>query len=146
VNMLLEDFVSLSNLTAVFTLDEPADQRALACILACFSILLLGVDALTPTIIERVWGANTVVRCNLGGSRGDLAIIHRCLILLACVANNAYHLWLTTTFNGGTIIPSNILQYLLPGIRDILHIITKNNSAIYVRKPLHSGHDRLHIL
>ncbi len=142
VNMLLEDFVSLSNLTTVFTLDELADQRALARILACFSILLLGADALTPTIIKRVWGANAVVHCNLGGSHGNLAIIIRRLILLACVANNAYHLWLTTTFNGGTIIPSNILQYLPPGIRDILHIITKNDAAIYVREPLHSGHNR----
>jgi hypothetical protein len=111
VNMLLEDLVSLSNLTAVFTLDKLADQRALAPILARFSILLLGADALTPTIIlETVCGANTVVCCNLGGSRGNLAIIRHHLISLACVAINAYHCWLTTTFNGGTIIPSNILQ------------------------------------
>jgi hypothetical protein len=109
-------------------------------------MLLLGADALTPTIIERVWGANAVVHCNLGGSRGDLAIVHRRLILLACVANNAYHLWLTTTFNGGTIIPSKILQYLPPGVRDILHIITENSAPIYVHEPLHSGCNHLHIL
>jgi hypothetical protein len=133
VNILLEEFVSLSNLTAVFTLDKLTDQRALARILARFSILLLGANTLTPMIIERVWGANKVVCCC-------------CLILLACVANNAYHLWLTTTFNGGTIIPSNILHYLPPGKCDILHIITKNNAAINVRKPLHSEHDQLHIL
>jgi hypothetical protein len=77
--MLLEDFVSLYNLTAVFTLDKPADQHALVLILTRFSILLLGADALTPTIIKRVWGANAVVRCNLGGSHGNLAIIHATL-------------------------------------------------------------------
>jgi hypothetical protein len=83
---------------------------------------------------------------NLIGPRGDLAIIHHHLILLACVANKPTIYGLTTAFNGGTIIPSDTLQYLPPGIRDILHIITKNNAAIYVRKPLHSGHDGLHIL
>ncbi len=60
INMLLKDFVSISNLTAVFALNEPTDRRALACILARFSILLLGADALTPVIIEQVWGQNKV--------------------------------------------------------------------------------------
>jgi hypothetical protein len=69
LNLLLEDFVVISNLTAVFTLDEPDDRRFLACRLARFSLLLLGADALTPRIITRVWGENEVVRRNLGGSR-----------------------------------------------------------------------------
>jgi hypothetical protein len=109
LNMLLENFVKISNLTAVLALNEPADQCALARTLACFSLLLLGVDALTPRIITRVWGQNEVVCCNLGGPFRDLALICRQLILLACVANNTFHLWLTTTFNGGTIIPDEAL-------------------------------------
>ena len=59
VNMLLEDFVSLVNLTDVFPLNEPSDQKALARTLARFSILLLGADALTPTNINQVWGHRT---------------------------------------------------------------------------------------
>ena len=89
-------------------------------------------------IIEQVWGQNSVAHRKLGGPRGDLAIIGCRLISLACVANNTYHLWLTTTFNGGTIIPSNTLQHLPPGVRDILQIVSKNNAAIYARKPLQS--------
>jgi hypothetical protein len=65
INMLLEDFVSISNFTAVFALNEPTDWRALACILAHFSILHLGTDAFTPLIIEKVWGQNKVSHCNL---------------------------------------------------------------------------------
>ncbi len=34
LNMLLDNFVTLTNLTAVYLLDEPTDKRALACILA----------------------------------------------------------------------------------------------------------------
>ena len=67
LNMLLEDFVSLTNLTAVFALNKPTDRKMLACILDCFAILLLGADALTPTIIQTVWGENKVVQRNLGG-------------------------------------------------------------------------------
>jgi hypothetical protein len=80
--MLLEDFVVISNLTAVFALDEPDDRRTLAHRLARFSLLLLGADALTPKIIARVWGGNEVVRRNLGGPRGDLALTRRQLIRL----------------------------------------------------------------
>ena len=54
VNMLLEDFVSLTNLTAVFSLNEPTDRKALVYNLAHFAVLLLGADTLTPTIIQTV--------------------------------------------------------------------------------------------
>ncbi len=47
----------------------------LARVLARFAILILGADALTPTIIQKVWGENDVVRRNLGGLRSNLAII-----------------------------------------------------------------------
>ena len=61
INMLLEDFVSLTNLTSVFALNKPTDRKMLACILTRFGILLLGADALTPTIIQTVWGESKVV-------------------------------------------------------------------------------------
>jgi hypothetical protein len=61
-NMLIDDFVTLTNLAAVYLLNEPTDKRALAHILAHFSLLMLGADALTPTIVERVWGQDDVVR------------------------------------------------------------------------------------
>ena len=67
LNMLLEDFVVISNLAAVFALDEPGDRRTLVRRLARFSLLLLGSDALTPRIVRRVWGENEVNRRNLGG-------------------------------------------------------------------------------
>ncbi len=72
VNMLLEDFVTISNLTSVFALNEPDDRRALVRMLACFSLLLLGAEALTPKIIAKVWGQKDMIRSNLGSPRGDL--------------------------------------------------------------------------
>ena len=146
VNMLLEDFILLTNLTNVFPLNEPSDRKALARILARFSILLLGADALTPDIISQVWGHNKTARTYLGGPRGDLALIHCRLISLAIVANNVFHLWLTTSFNNNVIIPIDTLNYLPSGVRDILHLIQQNTSAIYVRESLPPGHDRIKIL
>ncbi len=144
--MLLEDFISLTNLTNVFSLNEPLDRKSLAQILARFSILLLGADALTPDIISQVWGQNKNARAYLGGPRGDLALIRRRLISLAIVANNVFHLWLTTSFNNNVIIPIDTLKYLPPGVRDILHLIQHNTSAIYVRESLPPGHERIKIL
>ena len=91
---MLDDFISISNLTANFALNNPTDQRAPVCILARFSLLLLGADTLTPTIISKLWGQNQVVHCNLGRSRGSLALTYCWLISLASVANNPFHLWL----------------------------------------------------
>jgi hypothetical protein len=145
--MLLEDFFEISNLTAVFALDELDGRCTLARRLACFSLLLLlGADALTPKIVARVWGENDVVRQNLGGPRGDLALICRQLISLAFVANNTFHLWLTTPFSSGMIIPPDALQPLSSGVLDILQLISLNNATIYVCEPLSSGHNRICIL
>jgi hypothetical protein len=143
LNMLLDDFVTLTNLTAVYLLDEPTNKHALACILAHFSLLMLVADALTPAIIERVWGQDEVVRQQLGGPRGDLAITRHRLISLACVVNNAFHLWLNTSFEGKTIITPEVLKHVPQGVRNILLLVKDNNSAIYVCEPLPSGKDRI---
>jgi hypothetical protein len=139
LNMLLNNFVTLTSLAAVYLLDKPTDKRALACILAHFSLLMLGADALTPAIIERVWGQDNVVRQQLGGTRGNLAIICCRLILLACVANNTFHQWLNTSFKGKTIITPEALKHVPQGIRDIILLVKDNTSAIYVRETLPSG-------
>ena len=146
LNMLLADLVTITNITAVFALDEPEERRNLARRLARFSLLLLGADVLTPKIIASVWGENEVVRRNLGGSRGDLAIIRRRLISLASVANNTLHLWLTTPFDGKAIIPPDTLQHLPTGVRNILQLVALPTAAVYVREPLPSGQDRINIL
>jgi hypothetical protein len=46
LNMLLDDFVTLTNLAAVYLLNEPTYKRALSRILACVSLLMLGADTL----------------------------------------------------------------------------------------------------
>jgi hypothetical protein len=143
LNMLLDDFVTLTNLATVYLLDEPTDKRALARILARFSPLMLGADTLTPAIVKRVRGQDDVVHQQLGGLRGDLAIICRRLISLACVANNTFHLWLNTSFKGKTIITPEALKHVPQGIRDILLLVKDNTSAIYVHEPLPYGKDRI---
>ncbi len=62
------------------------------------------------------------------------------------MANNTFHLWLTIPFNGGMVIPPDALQHLPSGVQDILNLITLPTAAVYVREPLHSGQDRIHIL
>ena len=44
------------------------------------------------------------------------------------------------------IIPSDALQHLSSGVRDILQLISLNDAAIYVRESLPSGHNRICIL
>jgi hypothetical protein len=75
INMLLTDYATIANLHPVIHNEIADDRRALACALARCTLLLLGSDALTPSIIQRVWGANDTIRTTLGGPRGDLALI-----------------------------------------------------------------------
>ena len=116
LNMLLCDYACLTNLLAFFRLNEEGTRQEIARILARFSLLMLGAKALTPRIVERVWGSNPTVLKNLGGTRGDLALIRRRLISLAVIANNTFHLWLTTFFDGAMIIPPEGLVHVQPGI------------------------------
>ena len=73
LNMLLDDFVTLTNPTTVYPLDEPPDKRALACILAHFSLLMLGADALTPAIVERFGGTRQSCAPTTRQSKGRLS-------------------------------------------------------------------------
>jgi len=144
LNMLLDNVVPLTNLlAAVYLFDEPTDKHALARILALFSLLMLGAYALTPAIVELVWGQGNVVRRNLGSPRGDLAIICCQLILLACVANNTFHLWLNTSFEEKNFITPEALKYGPQGVHDILLLVKDNTFAIYVREPLPSSKDHI---
>jgi hypothetical protein len=73
--MLLADFSAITNLHPAIHNEIADDQQALAHALACCSLLLLGSDALTPSIIQKVWGANDTIRQKLGRPRGDLTLI-----------------------------------------------------------------------
>ncbi len=75
VNMLLADFATITNLHPVIHNEIADNQQALAHTLACCTLLLLGSDALTLSIIQRVCGANDAIWKTLGGPRGDLALI-----------------------------------------------------------------------
>ena len=74
-NMLLADFVTITKLHPVISSEIAGHRQALARALARCTLLLLGSDALTPSIIQRVWGANDTIRKNLGRPCGDLALI-----------------------------------------------------------------------
>jgi hypothetical protein len=98
LNMILDNFVTLTNLDAVYLLDEPTDKHAIACILARFSLLMLGADALTPVIAEKVWGQDDIPRTTPrwpeGRSRHHLPPPH--LISLCgqqCLSSLAHHLF-----------------------------------------------------
>jgi hypothetical protein len=64
--MLLADFTMITNLHPVISSKIGDNQQALACALAWCTLLLLGSDALTSSIIQRVWGANDTIQKTLG--------------------------------------------------------------------------------
>ncbi len=148
VNMLLTDYATITNLHPFpFIHNKIANnQQALACALACCTLLLLGSDALTPLIIQRVWGANDTIRTTLGRPRGDLALIRRHLISLSKIAINTYHLWATIDFDNVRIINDNALRCHPPGLQSINRSLQDPTTAEYVRAPLAPGTTRINSL
>ena len=73
----------------------PGNLMDMATILARITLLLIGADACTPHIIDRVWGADETARLALGGPRGDLSLIRRRILTHQKVAINTVHIWLT---------------------------------------------------
>jgi hypothetical protein len=110
VNMLLANFAMITNLHPVIHNTIANNQQAFTCALAPCTLLLLGSDALTPPIIQRVWGANDTIQKTLGRPRGDLAFIQRHLVLLSNIAINTEHLWATTDFDNACIINNDALH------------------------------------
>jgi hypothetical protein len=43
--------------------------------LARITLLLIGADACTPRIINKVWGENEAAQFALGGPQGDLLLV-----------------------------------------------------------------------
>jgi hypothetical protein len=80
-------------------------------------------------------------KCGNRMTRINLAIICCQLILLACVANNTFHLWLSTSFGNRNIITVEALQHVQQGISTMLLLVQEHTSAIYDCKPLPSGWD-----
>jgi hypothetical protein len=116
VNMLLADFATITNLHPVIYNKIANNQQALACALACCTLLLTGSDALTLLIIQRVWGANNTIQKTLGGPCGNLARIQQCLVLLSKITINTYHLWATTNFDNAHIINNYALRCHPPSL------------------------------
>ncbi len=77
VKMLLANFATITNLHPVIHNKIANNQQALASALACCTLLLTGSDPLTPSIIQRVWGAHNTIRKTLGRPRRDLALIRQ---------------------------------------------------------------------
>ena len=146
LNLLLNDFTVITNLHPVIHHNIEGDRSSLARALARCTLLFIGAEALTPNIIKKVWGANDTVRRNLGGPRGDLALIRRRLISLSAVAINAFHLWMTTDFDGTRVISHDATRHHPSGMREILDSIMIPSSATYVREPLAPGTDHIETL
>jgi hypothetical protein len=146
LNMILSNFVTITNLYPVITHKIEGDHHLLAQALTQCTLLLIGANALTPSIIQQVWGANETVRRNLGGPRGDLALIRCRLISLSAVTINAFYLWTTTDHNNTRVITPDALQFNPPGLCTIIDLIAQPSAATYVRKPLAPGTDRVNIL
>jgi hypothetical protein len=146
INMFLADYATITNLHPVIHNEIADDQQALAWALARCTLLLLGSEALTPTIIHRVWEANYTILKTLGGTRGDLALIQWCLLSLLKIAINTYHLWATTDLDNARIINNEALCCHPPGLQSIIRSLQDPTSAKYVCAPLAMGTRLINIL
>jgi hypothetical protein len=65
LNMILSNFATITNLHPVIAHKIEGGRHSLARALARCTLLLIGANALTPSIIQQVWGANETV-CHIG--------------------------------------------------------------------------------
>jgi hypothetical protein len=73
----------------------PGDRSDMAKILAQFMLLLISIDAITPHILNLVWGTNDDARIALGRPQGDLLLIRRLILALLEIAIITIHIWMT---------------------------------------------------
>jgi hypothetical protein len=146
VNMLFADFTMITNLNMVIHKGIEDGQRDLAQALTRCSLLLLGSHALTPSIIQWVWGANDAIRKTFGAPCGNLALIQRCLVSLLKIAINTFHFWAITNFDKMRIITNEVLHCHPPGLCDIIKSLHDPTTAKYAQEPLAQGTTHIYIL
>jgi hypothetical protein len=115
LNILLTEFTTIINLDPTIHNEIEDDQCTLARALAHCSLLLLGTDALTPSIIELLGGANDIIHKTLGRPCSNLDTIRHCLVSVSKIAINIFHLWATTM----TIVCSSSMTKLSPAILQV---------------------------
>jgi hypothetical protein len=115
----------------------PGNQANMARILTRLTLLLVGVDACTPCIIELVWGKNEEARHAVGGPRGDLSLIRRRILALSKIAINTVFIWTTDPELPILATYSNSFKHLPPTLQNLLlHTCDK---CVYAREPVPAG-------
>jgi hypothetical protein len=115
----------------------PSNLTDIAKILARLTLLLVGADACTPYIIDKVWGEDENARQTLGGPCGDLSLIHRRILTHQKVAINTVHIWLTNP-QTPVLPPQSEAFKLLPCTVQQL-LLDCSNKKVFVCKPVPSG-------
>ena len=111
----------------------------MAQILARFTLLLVGTDACTPHIIQSVWGSDDETQMALGGTRGNLSLIRRCLLTLSKFGINKIYIWMTDP-NTPILAKDSTTCYLLPPtFKQLLRQMHKK--IVYARRPISSRGD-----
>jgi hypothetical protein len=113
------------------------DCSDMAKILARFTTLLIGTDAITPNILNMVWGANDDARIALGGPQRDLSLIRRHVLALSKIAINTIYVWMTDPVTPILADTLPTLQKLSPTFKHLLLHTGKN--VVYAREPAPSG-------
>jgi hypothetical protein len=74
----------------------PGNITNMARILARITLLLLvGADACTPHIINKVWGKDDAAQLALGGPQSNLSLVRQRILTHQKVAINTVHIWLS---------------------------------------------------
>ena len=115
----------------------PGNITDMAIILARITLLLVGANACTPCIINKVWGENEAARLALGGPRGDLSLVRWRILTHQKVAMNTVYICLT---NPSTpVLPQDSEAFkLLPCTIQHLLLDTKDKCVV-AREPVPSG-------
>jgi hypothetical protein len=117
----------------------PGDRSDMARILARFTLFLIGTDAITPRILNSVWGADNEAKIALGRPRGDLSLIRWHVLTLSKFAINTIHMWMT---DPDTPILADTLptfQKLPPTFKQLL--LHTKEKVVYAREPVPSGRE-----
>jgi hypothetical protein len=108
------------------------------------SPLLVGADACTLHIINSVWGEDGDARLALGGPRGNLSLIRRCLLTLSKVAINTVHIWLTDPSTPILAHTTDSYDRLLSTLRQLL--LHSSDKLVFAREPALQGTESINLL
>jgi hypothetical protein len=146
LNVTIWNLAAINQFQLVRRCNIPGDKIEFGRLLAFCVIMFVGACATTPKIFEESIGQDPALCTEIGGERGDIAVLTRLSRCMHKVVTNHLYLWQRPSYGHEPVLTQTFIDGLPPSLIDMMAIYSDDDSLTFVRQPIPSGEGIANIL